>query len=85
MNTKTILLIIAGVIILAVFGKALIGTIVQLAVLVAWVFGVIRSFQAHWILGVVALLIAPVGVIVGAGSLILGRNLGDDIVGIFRR
>lgn len=85
MNTKTLLLVIAGIVIAAVFGKAIIGTLVQLAILAAFIFGVIRAFQAHWILGVVALLVSPVGVIIGAGSLILGRNLGDDIVGAFRR
>lgn len=84
MKTQTLIIIAVAVVLLAYFGKAVISTLWQLAVLVAFVFGVIRSFQAHWILGVVSLLVAPVGVIVGVGSVITGRNIGNDIVGMFR-
>lgn len=84
MKTQTLIIIAVAVVLLAYFGKAVISTLWQLAVLVAFVFGVIRSFQAHWILGVVALVVAPVGVIVGVGSVITGRNIGNDIVGMFR-
>jgi hypothetical protein len=82
----SILLVIALLVILALaMGVSALHGLFHLAVLVCWVFGVVRSFQAHWLLGVVSLFFAPLGLVVGVGSLITHRNLGNDIVRAFRR
>ncbi|HEY9775736.1 MAG TPA: hypothetical protein V6C81_18370 [Planktothrix sp.] len=83
MNILLVLLLLL-VVVLAMGVSALHG-LFHLAVFVCWVFGVVRSFQASLILGIISLLFAPLGLIVGVGSLITGRNVGNDIVNAFRR
>lgn len=85
MNTRTIAILAVVAVLLLAMGKSVIASLWQLLIFVAWIFGVVRSWQAHWVLGVVALIVAPVGVIVGVVSLLTGRNFGDEIVGWFRR
>jgi len=53
----------------------------NLAFIVAWIYGVVKSFQAHWLFGLVSLFIAPVGVVVGIVSLIMRRNAAKALIG----
>jgi hypothetical protein len=85
MSTPIGVLLIALALVVLAFGGAALAGVFKLAIFVLWVFGVVRSFQAHWVLGVISLLFAPAGLIVGAGSMLARRNIGDDIVGAFRR
>ena len=85
MSTRIGIALVALALVVLAFGSAALAGLFKLAILVLWVFGVVRSFQAHWVLGVISLFFAPLGLIVGAGSILARRNVGDDIVGAFRR
>jgi hypothetical protein len=50
-------------------------TVVNLVLIGLGIFGIVRSFQAHWIIGLLALIIYPAAIVIGVLSLISGKNV----------
>jgi hypothetical protein len=84
-NVNPIFAIIAAIVIVGALIGGGLGSIVEFAVFVAWVFGFIKGWQAHPLLGIAAFIVAPIGAIIGALSFALGRNVALDIVQAFNR
>jgi hypothetical protein len=87
LNILPVLIAVAAIVLaFTVFCTALLAlhSVAQLVVFVLFVFGVVRSWQASWLLGLIALLCCPVALVVGVASLVANRNVGTDIVALFK-
>jgi hypothetical protein len=82
METFIILLLV----VLCVVGisHAAAGALWQLALLIATIYGIVKAWQAHWLFGLIALFVSPVGLVIGIASLIARRNVAYDIVRALR-
>ena len=72
MNPLGIVLVV--VLVAAVFGHV-IGPVAQAVCLIGWIYGMVLSFRANGWLGLAALILPPIGIGIGVGSFVIGRNL----------
>ncbi len=85
MNNRVVYGLLCGVALLLIFGGQAFAGLVQVAAIVAWIFGIVRGWQAHWLVGLASLLFFPIGVLIGAVTLFTGRNVAFDVVAFFER
>jgi hypothetical protein len=68
---RPLLIVLIAVLVIAIFGH-IIGAVICLA---GWIYGVLLSFQANLWLGLASFFFPPIGVVIGVGSFVTGRNI----------
>jgi len=81
---ETLVILILVVLVVAGLSHAAAASLWQLAILIATIYGIVKAWQAHWLFGLIALFVSPVGLIVGIASLICRRNVAADMLRSFR-